>query len=204
MALIPQMQAPDFKAQAYLEGKIYEFDSASMKGKYFVLMFYPSDFSFVCPTEIIEHSRAIDEFRKIGCEVCCISTDSEFTHKAFAETPQERGGLAPIRVPLISDRSGEISRSYGVLLKEGYSIRATFIIAPCGKIRAVQMNDSTVGRSVEETLRLVNGFKFCDENGCSCPVNWKKGEKGMPMTTEGVIEYMKEHMKPEGSQAKTA
>merc|ERR1712165_400884 len=164
---------------------------ADYQGKYVVLLFYPADFTFVCPTEIIAFSERAEEFRKEGCEVIAISTDSHFTHLAWVNTPREAGGLGKMNIPLLADRTQQISANYGVLKEdEGVAFRGLFIIDGNGVLRQITVNDLPVGRDVDETLRLVQAFKFTDEHGEVCPAGWRKGKKTMKPTKEGVSNYL--------------
>lgn len=162
--------APQFKAQAYVDGQIKEISLSDYKGKWIVLFFYPLDFTFVCPTEILEFSKNADQFKKKNAQVLSVSTDSAFSHKAWCE----QGGLGKLTFPMVSDLTRKISHDYGVLLEDkGIALRGTFIIDPDGKIRAVTIHDLQVGRSVEETLRVLNAF----QTGELCPVGWTPGQK---------------------------
>lgn len=147
-----------------------------LPGKYVVFFFYPLDFTFVCPTEIIAFSDAAEEFRKIDCEVIAASVDSHYSHFAWCNTPRKQGGLGPMKIPLVSDTRRIISTDYGVLKEdEGIAYRGLFIIDNNGILRQITINDLPVGRSVEETLRLVQAFQFTDKHGEVCPAGWKPG-----------------------------
>jgi len=138
-----------------------------------VLFFYPLDFTFVCPTEIIAFNDAVSKFKEINTELLGVSVDSQFTHLAWINTPRKQGGLGHLEIPLIADVTKEISKKYGVLIEEaGIALRGLFIIDENGKLRSMIVNDLPVGRSVEETLRLVNAFQFTDKHGEVCPANW--------------------------------
>lgn len=148
--------------------------------------------TFVCPTEIIAFSDRAEEFRKIGCEIVAVSTDSHFTHLAWINTPRKEGGLGNINLPLLADKSMVMSRAYGVLQEEsGVSFRGLFIIDGKQNLRQVTVNDLPVGRSVDETLRLVQAFQFTDEHGEVCPANWKPGQKTMVADTDRSKDYFK-------------
>ena len=145
-------------------------------GQWLVLFFYPLDFTFVCPTEIIAFSDRSDEFRAIGCEVVAASVDSEFSHLAWTQTPRKQGGLGEMKIPLLADITKKISSDYGVLLEDdGVALRGLFIINPEGTLVQMTVNDLPVGRSVDETLRLVKAFQFVAEHGEVCPANWTEG-----------------------------
>jgi len=189
--LQPASAAPDFSGQAVVNGEFKDICLSQYKGKYVVLLFYPADFTFVCPTEIIAFSERAEEFRKEGCEVIAISTDSHFTHLAWVNTPREAGGLGKMNIPLLADRTQQISANYGVLKEdEGVAFRGLFIIDGNGVLRQITVNDLPVGRDVDETLRLVQAFKFTDEHGEVCPAGWRKGKKTMKPTKEGVSNYL--------------
>jgi len=167
--LVGQM-APSFKAQAYVNGEIKEVSLSDYKGKWVVLFFYPLDFTFVCPTEILEFNQKVDEFKKQNAQLIGASIDSVYSHKAWCE----QGGLGKLNFPLVSDLTKKISQDYGILLEDkGISLRGTFIIDPEGKVRAAVVHDLQVGRNVDETLRVLNAF----QTGELCPVNWNPGQK---------------------------
>ncbi|CAF1105879.1 unnamed protein product [Brachionus calyciflorus] len=173
-------RAPYFKGTAVIDGQFKQISLDDYKGRYLVLFFYPSDFTFVCPTEIISFSDRVEEFRNIGCEVITASTDSEYSHLAWINTPRKQGGLGQMNIPLLADKTLDISRRYGVLKEdEGAAFRGLFIIDKNGILRQITINDMPVGRSVDETLRLVQAFQFTDEHGEVCPANWKPGKKTM-------------------------
>ncbi|XP_039260918.2 peroxiredoxin-like [Styela clava] len=187
-----QSPAPEFTATALNDGDFKDISLKSYRGKYVVLFFYPLDFTFVCPTEIIAFSDRVQEFRNIGCEVLACSTDSEFSHLAWVNTPRKLGGIGQMNIPIIADRNHEISRKYGVLKEdEGIAFRGLFIINEKGILRQITINDLPVGRSVDETLRLVQAFKFTDEHGEVCPAGWKPGAE----TIEPDIKRSKEYFK---------
>ena len=138
-----------------------------------VLFFYPLDFTFVCPTEIVAFSEQIEEFKKINTEVIGVSTDSHFSHLAWINTPRKSGGLGGLKYPLLSDFNKKIAKDYGVLIENaGIALRGLFVIDPTGTVRQITINDLPVGRSVEETLRLVKAFQFVEKHGEVCPANW--------------------------------
>jgi len=186
-------KAPAFAAPAVVNGEMKSVSLADYKGTYVVLFFYPLDFTFVCPTEIVAFSDRVGEFREIGCEVVGVSIDSVFTHMAFINTPRNKGGLGGCGYPLMSDITKSIAKDYGVLIEEGenagVTLRGLFIIGPDGTLRQSTINDLPVGRSVDEALRLVKAFQFVDEHGEVCPANWKKGEKSMKADPKGSMEY---------------
>jgi len=160
------------------------------KGKYLVLFFYPLDFTFVCPTEIISFSDKASEFHDINCEVVGASVDSHFTHLAWINTPRKVGGLGHLHIPLLSDLTKQVSKDYGVLLEgPGIALRGLFIIDPQGVIRHMSVNDLPVGRCVEETLRLVKAFQFVEAHGEVCPASWTPDSPTIKPTPEGSKEY---------------
>ena len=162
--------APQFKTQAYVEGQIKDISLSDYKGKWVVLFFYPLDFTFVCPTEILEFSKRAEEFKKKNAQIIGASIDSVYSHKGWCE----QGGLGKLNFPLMSDLTKKISQDYGILLNDkGISLRGTFIIDPEGKVRAATVHDLQVGRSVDETLRVLNAF----QTGELCPVGWTPGQK---------------------------
>ncbi|XP_050535924.1 peroxiredoxin-2 [Daktulosphaira vitifoliae] len=170
--------APDWKGTAVINGKLQELKLNDFIGKYLVFFFYPLDFTFVCPTEILAFNDRIGEFRQIGAEVVAASVDSHFTHLAWVNTPRKDGGLGKLTIPLLSDLTHKISKDYGVYLSDvGHSLRGLFIIDNKGVLRQITMNDLPVGRSVDETLRLVQAFQYTDMHGEVCPANWKPGEQ---------------------------
>ncbi|UCD30502.1 MAG: peroxiredoxin [Planctomycetota bacterium] len=162
------------------------------KGKYIVLFFYPLDFTFVCPTEIIAFSDRIDEFEKIGAKVIGASIDSQFTHLAWKSTPRKQGGLGEIKYPLLSDLNKQASCSYRVLLGGGVAARGIFIIDDKGILQSYTVNNLAVGRSVDEALRLIQAYQFVAEHGEVCPANWKPGEKTMKPDPQGSQEYFQD------------
>ncbi|KAI4459172.1 thioredoxin peroxidase [Holotrichia oblita] len=169
--------APYWESTAVVNGEFKTLKSTDFLGKYLVFFFYPLDFTFVCPTEILAFSDRIEEFNEINTSVVACSVDSHFTHFAWINTPRKEGGLGKIHIPLLSDLSHKISKDYGVYLDDvGHALRGLFIISPKGILRQITMNDLPVGRSVDETLRLVQAFQFTDENGEVCPAGWKPGQ----------------------------
>uniref|UniRef100_A0A8C5R366 thioredoxin-dependent peroxiredoxin n=1 Tax=Leptobrachium leishanense TaxID=445787 RepID=A0A8C5R366_9ANUR len=170
--------APYFEGTAVINGEFKELKLADYKGKYLVFFFYPLDFTFVCPTEIIAFGDRIEEFRAINTEVVACSVDSQFTHLAWINTPRKQGGLGPMKIPLLSDLTHQISKDYGVYLEDqGHTLRGLFIIDDKGVLRQITMNDLPVGRSVDETLRLVQAFQYTDKHGEVCPAGWKPGSE---------------------------
>eukprot|EP00668_Euglena_longa_P048020 GGOE01065066.1.p1 GENE.GGOE01065066.1~~GGOE01065066.1.p1 ORF type:complete len:211 (-),score=36.55 GGOE01065066.1:90-677(-) len=185
-----QHSAPHFDAVAVVNGEFKNVKLSDYKGKYVVLFFYPLDFTFVCPTEIIAFNDAAPKFKEIGCELLAVSVDSQFSHLAWINTPRNKGGLGHMEIPLIADVNKQISKDYGVLIEgAGIALRGLFIIDGEGKLRSMLINDLPVGRSVDETLRLVNAFQFTDKHGEVCPANWKPGAATMKADPKGSQEY---------------
>ncbi|KAG7087272.1 hypothetical protein E1B28_013251 [Marasmius oreades] len=179
MPALIQRPAPAFKAEAVVEDLFQEVSLCDYLGRWVVLFFYPMDFTFVCPTEILAFNDALEQFNKLDTVVIGVSTDSKYSHFAWASQPRKEGGLGPkLKLPLIADRNMSISRAYGVLLEdEGIALRGLFIIDPKGILRQITVNDLPVGRSVDETIRLLKAFQFTDKHGEVCPANWSEGGK---------------------------
>eukprot|EP00047_Mylnosiga_fluctuans_P004837 m.236844 g.236844 ORF g.236844 m.236844 type:complete len:232 (-) comp13043_c0_seq1:31-726(-) len=187
-----QAPAPDFSAPAVVNGNIQEVKLSNFKGKYVVLLFYPLDFTFVCPTEIIAFNDRLKEFHAINAEVIGLSVDSVYTHLAWVKTPRDEGGLGDIQLPLVSDLTHKISRDYGVLLEDfGHTLRGLFIIDTKGILRQITLNDLPVGRSVDETLRLIQAFQFTDTNGEVCPAGWTPGAMTINPDPQGKLDYFR-------------
>jgi len=168
--------APHWEGTAVVNGSFKELKLADYKGKYLVFFFYPLDFTFVCPTEILAFNDRIKEFHAINADVVACSVDSHFTHLAWMNQPRKEGGLGKLNIPLLSDLSHKISKDYGVYLEDlGHTLRGLFIIDEKGTLRQITMNDLPVGRSVDETLRLVQAFQYTDKHGEVCPAEWKPG-----------------------------
>ncbi|XP_061483289.1 peroxiredoxin-4 isoform X1 [Rhineura floridana] len=182
--------APDWEGTAVINGEFKELKLTDFGGKYIVFFFYPLDFTFVCPTEIIAFSDRIEEFRAIDAEVIACSVDSQFTHLAWINTPRKQGGLGPIKIPLLSDLTHQISKDYGVYLEDqGHALRGLFIIDDKKYLRQITMNDLPVGRSVDETLRLVQAFQYTDKHGEVCPAGWKPGSETIIPDPAGKLKY---------------
>jgi len=174
MTLLPQQPAPQFTALAVMPDDTIEedFSLRNSDGKYRILFFYPFDFSFVCPTELLALNESVDAFRKRECEVVGISTDSHFSHLAWKRTPVEEGGIGPVSFPLVSDLDKQISRDYGVLAGDSVALRATFLIDRSGTVRHLSINDMDTGRNIDEILRTLDAVRRFDETGKFCPANW--------------------------------
>lgn len=190
MGVEVQKAAPDFVGQAVIGQDFHEIKLKDYKGKWLVLFFYPLDFTFVCPTEIISFSDRIEEFRTINTEVVGVSVDSHYTHLAWKNTSRKDGGLGEINYPLLADLTKKVATDYGVLLEEaGIALRGLFIIDPNQVVRHVTINDLPIGRSVDEVLRVVNALQFVEKYGEVCPANWKPGDKTMVPHPEHSKEY---------------
>jgi len=188
-------QAPDFVAPAVMpDGSIKEdFRLSDLKGKYVVLFFYPLDFTFVCPTEILAHNHRLAKFKERDVEVVGVSIDSQFTHHAWRETPVEKGGIGPIGFPLVADIKHEITRAYGVEHPDGVALRASFLIDRDGVVQHQVVNNLPLGREVDEMLRMVDALQYVEEHGEVCPAEWEPGKEAMKPTPEGVAEYLAKH-----------
>jgi alkyl hydroperoxide reductase subunit AhpC len=186
-----QKQAPDFKGQAVVGKAFKEIQLSDYKGKWLVLFFYPLDFTFVCPTEIIAFSDAIDQFREFDCEIVGCSVDSQYTHLAWINTPRAEGGVGDLRYPLLADLTKEIARNYGVLLEGGVAVRGLFLINPKGQVVYSVVHDLGVGRSVDETLRVLTAFQQVEKTGEVCPANWKPGADTMKADPVKSKEYFR-------------
>lgn len=170
-------EAPDFAGTAVVKGHFKKIKLQDYKGRYLVLFFYPLDFTFVCPTEIIAFSDRIEQFYAVNCDVVACSVDSEFSHLAWTKTPRDKGGLGPMNIPILSDLTKSISQAYGVLTDEGMALRGLFIIDGKGILRQITINDMPIGRSVDEVMRLVKALQFTDKFGEVCPANWEPGSE---------------------------
>ena len=197
MSTLVTKEAPDFTADAvYGDNSIAPLTLSSFRGKYVVLFFYPLDFTFVCPSEILAFNKKLDEFKKRNAEVIGVSVDSKFTHLAWKNTPVENGGIGQIQYPLVSDLKKEIATKYGVLFEAaGVSFRGLFLIDTKGNVRHALVNDLPLGRNVDEAIRMVDALQFTETHGEVCPANWKEGEEGMKPTQEGVASYLAKHAK---------
>ncbi|XP_002165222.1 peroxiredoxin-2 isoform X1 [Hydra vulgaris] len=186
-----QKPAPHFEGTAVSpSGDFIEVKLSDYKGKYLIFFFYPLDFTFVCPTEIIAFSDRVKEFNAINCEVLACSVDSQYSHLAWTKQPRNKGGLGNMNIPILSDLTKQISRDYGVLLEDaGISLRGLFIIDDKGILRQITVNDLPVGRNVDETLRLVQAFQFVEKHGENCPINWTPGAKAIKPGVKDSEEY---------------
>jgi len=187
---MPQQDCPAFSGDSVLDGAFKKVSNSSYSGKYLVMLFYPMDWSFVCPTEIVAFSDRVEDFKACGCQVVAVSTDTEFSHLKWTGTPRSQGGVGNIKIPLLSDKGGAIAKAFGCLDADaGVAFRGLYIMDKKGKVRHVSISDMGVGRSVEEVLRLVQAFQFTDTNGEVCPASWKPGDATIKPDVEGAKEY---------------
>ena len=195
MSVLVAQPAPDFTAPAVMPSGAMEdaFKLSDLRGKYVVLFFWPLDFTFVCPTEIIAHDRRIEQFRQRGVELVGISIDSQFTHFAWRNTAVDEGGIGPVTFPIVADIRHEITRAYGIEHPDGVAMRASFLIDKEGIVQHQTVNNLPLGRNVEEMLRMVDALQFTEEHGEVCPAGWQKGDAGMQPSAEGVSDYLKKH-----------
>ncbi len=183
MSVLVTKPAPDFKAQAVMEdGSFKEISLSDYKGKHVIVFFYPLDFTFVCPTEIIAFSDRESEFKSLGVQLIGVSVDSHFSHLAWRNTPRDQGGLGSIAYPLVADLSKQIARDYDVLIGETVALRGLFLIDKGGIVRHEVVNDLPLGRSVDETLRMVQALQYFEQHGEVCPANWKEGARTIKPT----------------------
>lgn len=194
-SMLVTKEAPDFTATAVLPDNTFTeaFKLSDFRGRYVVLFFYPLDFTFVCPTEIIAFDRKLEEFKARECEVIGVSIDSHFSHWAWKNTPVEKGGIGNVRYPLVADITKQISRSYGVLFEDSVALRGLFLIDKKGVIRHAVVNDLPLGRNVDEAIRMVDALRYVEKHGEVCPANWKDGEEAMTPSAAGVAEYLAKH-----------
>jgi peroxiredoxin (alkyl hydroperoxide reductase subunit C) len=191
MAAFVTLPAPDFKATALVNGQfVNDFTLSQFAGKKVVLFFYPLDFTFVCPTEILAFSDAIEEFKARNTQVIGVSVDSHFSHFAWSNQDRKEGGIKGVNFPLVSDLNKTIAADYGVLLPAGLALRGLFIVNEKGILKHITVNDNSLGRNVEEVLRVLDAVDFSEKHGEVCPANWKKGEKAMKASNDGLKAYV--------------
>lgn len=194
MSVLVGRQAPDFTVAAVTgTGEIVDKFNLheNIKGKYGLVFFYPLDFTFVCPSELIALDNRMEEFRQRGVEVIAVSIDSQFTHNAYRNTPTNKGGIGHVKYTLAADINHTICQSYGVEHPEaGVAFRGAFIIDKTGMVRSQIVNDLPIGRNIEELLRTIDAVQFFEENGEVCPAGWQKGKSGMKASPDGVVEYL--------------
>ncbi len=175
------------------DGNFKQIKLSDYRGKYVILFFYPLDFTFVCPTEIIAFSDRYEEFKKRNTEVLGVSIDSKFTHLAWKNTDRKKGGLGQIQYPLISDVTKQIAKDYDVLLDMGVALRGLFLIDKNGVVQHQLINNLPLGRNIDEALRIVEALQFHEKNGEVCPANWAEGKEGMKADPKGSLEYFSKH-----------
>ena len=191
-------KAPDFTATTVLGNNeiVEDFNLYKNMGeKGTVLFFYPLDFTFVCPSEIIAFDHRLEEFTSRGVNVIGVSVDSQFSHFAWKNTPVNEGGIGQVRYPLVADLTKDISKAYDVLLDGGVALRGSFLIDSDGTVRHAVINDLPLGRNIDEMLRMVDTMQFTNEHGEVCPAGWTKGDEGMKADTDGVADYLAKHEK---------
>lgn len=189
--------APDFTATAVMPDNTFEehFKLSDLKGKYVCLFFYPLDFTFVCPSEIIAFDKKLAEFKERNCEVVGVSIDSHFSHHAWKNTAVEKGGIGNVQYPLVADLDKSIARNYGVLINESVALRGTFLIDRDGTIQHSVVNNLPLGRNIDEALRMLDSLQYTEAHGEVCPANWNKGDDAMTPTADGVASYLEKHGK---------
>ncbi len=196
MGVLVGKPAPDFDVAAVLgTGEIVDSykRSEAMAGKYGLVFFYPLDFTFVCPSELIALDHRMDKFRELGVEVVAVSIDSQFTHNAWRNTDVNAGGIGAVSYTMAADVSHDICRAYDVESAGGVAFRGAFLVDPAGDVRAQLINDLPLGRNVDELIRLVEALQFHEEHGEVCPAGWNKGDKGMDASPDGVAAYLAEN-----------
>ncbi|MEN3953070.1 peroxiredoxin [Iodidimonas sp. SYSU 1G8] len=189
-------KAPDFTSAAVMpDGDIEEALNLYryLDGHYGILFFYPLNFTFVCPSEILAYNNRADALAALDTKLISVSVDSQYSHYAWRNTPVGEGGLGPVKFPMVADITKQIARDYGVLIDDSVALRATFLIDRRGTIRQALVNDLPLGRDADEALRIVEALRFHEEHGDVCPAGWRKGDAGMPPTREGVAEYLAKH-----------
>ncbi len=195
MSVLVTKDAPDFTAPAVMpDGTIKDdFKLSDLKGKYVVVFFWPLDYTFVCPSEIIAHDHRMAQFKEKGVEVVGVSIDSQFTHYAWRNTEIKDGGIGAVEFPMVADINHSITQAYGIEHPGGVALRATFLIDKDGVVQHQTVNNLPLGRNVDEMLRLVDALQFTETHGEVCPAGWQKGDDGMKATTEGVADYLASH-----------
>ncbi len=188
-------EAPEFTATAVMPDNSFkdDFSLADYRGKYVMMFFYPLDFTFVCPSEIIAFDKQLEEFKSRGVEVIGVSTDSHFSHWAWKNTDVNNGGIGNIQYPLVADFQKIISQDYGLLLEGGMALRGTFLIDKDGIVQHSTVNNLGLGRNIDEMIRMVDALQHLEEHGEVCPANWTKGDDAMTPTAEGVAKYLSDH-----------
>jgi len=197
MAVLVGKAAPDFTATAVLgNNEIKDITlSTATKGKYAVVFFYPLDFTFVCPSELIAFDHRLEEFKKRNVEVIGVSIDSQFTHLAWKNTPVDKGGIGQVGYTLVADVKHEICQAFDVESEGGVAFRGSFLIDKAGVVRHQVVNDLPLGRNIDEMIRMIDALQFTEEHGEVCPAGWNKGDTGMDATPDGVAKYLASHAK---------
>jgi peroxiredoxin (alkyl hydroperoxide reductase subunit C) len=198
MAVLVGKQAPDFTATTVMgDNTINENFTLSeyTKGKPCILFFYPLDFTFVCPSEIIAFDNRLQDFKDRGVEVIAVSVDSQFSHIAWKNTEINKGGIGQVKFPMVADLTKQIARDYDVLVNDAVAFRGTFLIDKAGVVRHQIVNDLPLGRNIDEAIRMVDALQFHEEHGEVCPAGWNKGKKGMTATADGVASYLADEAK---------
>lgn len=198
MTTLVTREAPDFTAHAVMPDNTFaEISLSGFRGKYVILFFYPLDFTFVCPSEILAFNSRVADFKAKNCELIGVSVDSKFTHLAWKNTAIENGGIGNIQYPLVEDLTKSIARSYGILFNESVALRGLFLIDTRGVVRHAVINDLPLGRSVKEALRILDALQFVETHGDQvCPADWQEGEEAMQPSKAGVADYLaKKHGK---------
>ena len=197
MGILVTKEAPDFTAPAVMpDGTIKgDFRLSDLRGQYVSLFFYPLDFTFVCPTELIAYSQRIDAFKKRDTQVVGVSIDSQFTHLAWRNTPVEKGGIGLVQFPIVADIKHTITQSYGVEHPGGIALRASFLIDKAGVVQHQVVNNLPLGRNIDEMLRMVDALQFSEKSGEVCPAGWQSGKAAMKPTAEGVASYLASNAK---------
>ncbi len=194
MSVLVTKEAPNFKATAVLPNNTFgEIELKDYRGKYVVLFFYPLDFTFVCPTEIIEFNRKLEEFKKRNTEVIGVSIDSKFSHLAWKNTAEKDGGIGNVQYPLVADIKKSISSDYDVLFEDSFALRGLFLIDKEGIVRHQVVNDKPLGRNIDEAVRMVDALQHTENHGEVCPAGWKPGDDAMTPTGDGVADYLSKH-----------
>ncbi|MCW8943811.1 MAG: peroxiredoxin [Sedimenticola sp.] len=194
MSVLVAKEAPDFTAMAVMPDNTFEeLTLSNYKGKYVVMFFYPLDFTFVCPSELIAFNHRLEEFKKRNVEVIGVSIDSHFSHLAWKNTEINNGGIGNVQYPLVADISKEVTAAYDMTTGPGIALRGSFLIDKEGVVQHQVVNNLPLGRNIDEMLRMVDALQFTEEHGEVCPAGWKQGEAGMTGSTEGVAEYLAEH-----------
>jgi peroxiredoxin (alkyl hydroperoxide reductase subunit C) len=191
MSVLVAKDAPDFTAQAVMpDNSFQEISLSDYKGKYVVLFFYPLDFTFVCPSEIIAFDKRLEEFKTRNVEVIGVSIDSHFSHLAWKNTAIENGGIGNVQFPLVADINKEVTDAFDLRTGPGIALRGSFLIDKEGVVQHQVVNNLSLGRDIDEMLRVVDALQFTEEHGEVCPAGWQKGKSGMKGSTEGVAEYL--------------